>query len=510
MIHVPATTDRWFSPAPSRAGQRAPCLLFALPHAGSGASAYRAWGAAFPGVEVLSVQLPGRESRWSEDAVVDPADVAAAIRGAADRPYVIFGHSLGGRLGYEVVRELQAQDAPLPERLVVSGSAPPELPNEGPLRGVSLESDEVLLERVIRLGGIAPEVAQSAELLELFLPAMRGDFTWIDDYHWRPGPPLQVPITALAGSHDGVALPPVAAGWSRHSAPGFQLHTVPGGHFFLHEHLEQVAGIVRPLLTGSSRDPVAPATQVAPVPSTGRVDVWFTDLDRSGARVVAARALQDGDLSEPEAERATRFAFDRDRDRYLLRCVAVRRLARHYGQDLAGASWPVGPHGKPEPEGFHISWSHSQGLLLVAVSGSPVGADIERLTPLMDPDSVISVALAPDERVELDPIPTGDRNAWLLQTWTAKEALLKGTGVGLTVEPSTISFAGGKAQHRWEVTAGSPRGWHILPLHLPEAVASLSVISDPEDLRIAELTVLEEGSATRAGSPSGALTEERR
>lgn len=505
MIHTATTADRWFQPAPTRTGPRPASLLFCLPHAGSGASAYRAWGAAFPGVEVLAVQLPGREQRWSEEAVVEPGDVAAAIRAAADRPYVIFGHSLGGRLGYEVVRELQAQDAPLPERLIVSGSAPPELPNEGPLCGVSREPDDVLLERVIRLGGIAPEVAQSAELIELFLPAMRGDFSWIDDYYWRPGPPLQVPITALAGSRDGVALPPVAAGWSRHSAPGFELHTVPGGHFFLHEDLDALARIVRHLLPGATPAPGHPGESL---PGRGRVDLWYTDLDRLPDPVDVPQARQDGDLSPAEAERAARFVFDRDRRRYLLRCTAVRRLARRYGRDLQGEPWPVGPHGKPEPKGFHISWSHSQGLLLAAVSGSDVGADIERLTPLPDPDSVTSVALHEQERSELGTVPAADRNAWLLATWTAKEALLKGTGQGLTVEPSTLSFAGGRSQHRWDLTAGSQHGWHILPLRLPEAVASLAVTSGPDDLRVAELTVCSDRPCTEPGPRSTGPTME--
>lgn len=491
MIHTPGTVDRWFQPAPRRSGTRPPALLVCLPHAGSGASAYRGWAAAFPEVEVLALQLPGRESRWTEEAVVDPGDVAAAVRAVADRPFVIFGHSLGGRLGYEVVRELQAQDAPLPERLIVSGSAPPELPNEGPLRGVSHEPDDVLLDRVTRLGGIAPEVAGNDELLELFLPAMRGDFTWIDDYHWRAGPPLQVPITALAGSRDRVALPPVAAGWSRHSAPGFSLRTLPGGHFYLHEDLDRLARVVRPLLPGRpAAGQVEAADRIGPVdlPAKGRIDLWYADLDGASTVVEVAGAMEDGDLSEGEAARAARFVFDRDRRRYLLRCATVRALARRYGRDLAGAPWPVGVHGKPRPHGYEISWSHSQGLLLVAVSGSDVGADIERLAALPDPASVASVALDDAERAELTAVPPADRNAWLLATWTAKEALLKGTGEGLTVEPSSISFAGGKQQHRWDLTRG-PRDWHALPLRLPEAVASLAVRTDLEELRVAELPV---------------------
>ncbi|HEY0697125.1 MAG TPA: thioesterase domain-containing protein, partial [Micromonospora sp.] len=85
----------------------APTQLFCLPYAGAGAGAFRLWPAAIgPDVEVLPVQLPGRENRIMEDPRFTVAEVAAAIAERADRPYGIYGHSMGGRLGFEVVREL--------------------------------------------------------------------------------------------------------------------------------------------------------------------------------------------------------------------------------------------------------------------------------------------------------------------------------------------------------------------------------------------------------------------
>src|ERR1700741_2675334 len=109
---------RWLSfPAPRRAAE---LRLFCLPFAGAGASAFREWPSAFgPRVEVVAVQLPGREQRIRERPVIDSTEGWSTIAAPADRPYAIFGPSMGARLAFEVVRELRRAGRPLPLRLSV-------------------------------------------------------------------------------------------------------------------------------------------------------------------------------------------------------------------------------------------------------------------------------------------------------------------------------------------------------------------------------------------------------
>jgi len=469
--------------------------LFCLPYAGCGASAFRGWAAALQDVfDVRPVQLPGRESRWREDPAIDPDAIAGAIAAAVTRAatdpdrsalrYAIYGHSLGGRLGYEVVRSLDAVGAPLPDRLIVSGCQPPDLPNIGPLRGVSRESDEVLIDKLGRLGGIAPEVAGSPELLELLVPAIRSDFRWIDDYRWIPGPALRVPITAICGTADGVSMPAIGAGWSRHSAPGFALHTVTGGHFFLHENFAAVADILR---TGARTDPQTADAEQPPPP--GQVHLWFGRLNEQDL------AAQSEMLSDREQERALRFRFDRDRDRYVARCLQVRSLLDTYGVPIGRREIPTTDNGKPYLPGtdLTINWSHSAGTVLIGLAnGSPIGVDIETERDLPDLDSVADIALHPDEKQVLAEASPADRNSWLLRSWTAKEALLKGSGHGLTIEPSLISFADRRRPERWTPTAAPPGSglldWTIHPLRLPGAVASLAVSTPLTGLRVQDLS----------------------
>jgi pyochelin biosynthesis protein PchC len=95
---------RGFHPAPPGAPR-----LVCLPFAGGSASFFHPLSAALPDVEVLAAQYPGRQDRLSEPPVADlgaMADAVAAEQPADSARTVLFGHSVGALVAYEVARRL--------------------------------------------------------------------------------------------------------------------------------------------------------------------------------------------------------------------------------------------------------------------------------------------------------------------------------------------------------------------------------------------------------------------
>jgi surfactin synthase thioesterase subunit len=239
-------SGRWFL-APMRLPQ-APVQLVCLPYAGAGGSAYRGWAAAFgTDLEVHAVALPGRESRIDDPLELDPAEIAQAIAGRVDRPYVVYGHSLGGRLGFEVLRSLRRSGAPLPQRFYAAACRPPDLKiQDGLYDRIADVPDDELVHKLTVGGAIPAEVLEFPDLVQLLLPVFRSDFRWLDQYEYLDEPPLPVPIVALAAADDPLVSPQQMAGWGRHTSAGFTLHLLSGGrHLFVRDRQREVVDMIR-------------------------------------------------------------------------------------------------------------------------------------------------------------------------------------------------------------------------------------------------------------------------
>lgn len=234
---------RWLPAGEPPPKSTAPWLVFCLPYAGAGASAYRGWAAAAPaGMAICPVQLPGREQRLREtplrrvDALVEAIDVA--LRPCLDRPFVIFGHSMGALLAYEWARRLSAQpDGPRPAHLCVSGRSAPHLAWLRP--PVHALPDSEFLVELRRLRGTPDSVLAHTELMHLLLPTLRADFECVETYRWHEGPPLPMPLTVCGGMDDDVTEADLNA-WRTLSLAETTVHRFVGDHFFLHQHRDDL------------------------------------------------------------------------------------------------------------------------------------------------------------------------------------------------------------------------------------------------------------------------------
>lgn len=211
--------------------------LFCFSYAGMGASAYRMWPAALPAeIEVVAIQLPGRESRLRDAPYTSIAAIVAALETTLPDqlvvPFAFFGHSMGAVVAFELARALARAGLPAPVHLFVSGRRPPRVPDPDPPMH-ALAAPEFIAELQRRYGGIPGEVLAHAELMELLLPCVRADITALETHEFTPGPKLQIPISAFGGTHDRRTPRAHLEAWREETSAEFRLREFPGEHFYL-------------------------------------------------------------------------------------------------------------------------------------------------------------------------------------------------------------------------------------------------------------------------------------
>ncbi|TFD10343.1 4'-phosphopantetheinyl transferase superfamily protein [Cryobacterium sp. TMT1-66-1] len=135
-----------------------------------------------------------------------------------------------------------------------------------------------------------------------------------------------------------------------------------------------------------------------------------------------------------------------------------------------------GAHGRPRvltPGGVHVSLSRAGRTVVVAVSQvGPIGVDLESVASVARA-GFDDVAFNADERTALAELPVNKRDRARAALWTTKEALLKLSGEGLTVDPREVTVALGPGGASVEREASARAGGSAL-LSWPTATLDLS------------------------------------
>jgi surfactin synthase thioesterase subunit len=219
--------------------------LYIFPHAGGSTTFYVPFAKAFSGdIKRVAVQYPRRDNRpgltelESIPALADDIYAMMAPSAQTDVPMAFFGHSMGGSLAFEVALRFQSAGYRVAALFVSSCAAP------GNVRFKELQgSDQEILNLVAQVTDTKPELLAGDEFAASVLPTLQS-VRAITGYTRPPEIKVSCPIYAFVGDNDVLVTQEDLAAWSERTTAEFALRVFSGDHFYLNNHLPELAEIV--------------------------------------------------------------------------------------------------------------------------------------------------------------------------------------------------------------------------------------------------------------------------
>ena len=245
-------------------------------------------------------------------------------------------------------------------------------------------------------------------------------------------------------------------------------------------------------------------------PVSTRVNVWLAPV---GVRLLA------GSFSQQDRRRGSRYRRSEDQLRgclsnFLLRQAAAELLGSPPDDvqivRICPTCHQVGDHGQPFAvtagkiaRSIHLSATHGGSWVVVASSRDPVGVDVEPLSRVLEP-TLDSLFLSPAEREKLRRSPIESHAIQRLTTWVRKEAVLKATGYGLAVDPSSLTLCGDSiVAYPPQLSPWLNSGARLIDApHIEDHVTALAVLTPtPVDIVVHNPSALETDVVTDFVAP---------
>jgi len=189
--------------------------------------------------------------------------------------------------------------------------------------------------------------------------------------------------------------------------------------------------------------------------------VWLADPQQIVSRNSETRFLHY--LSKEERLRHGGYCFLEDRTTYLVAHGLLREILSIYGQ-RAPHEWKFvhSANGKPSllnaasEEKISFNLSHTKGAVAVIVTRDrECGVDIEKIRHDMDMELVVPSVMSAVEMETWHRLPLILRARFFFETWTVKEAFLKGVGLGLHGRMDLVEVQRRGAESITVATAGA-------------------------------------------------------
>lgn len=221
--------------------------LFCIPYAGGNASAYRCFMEHLDSEIVpYFIELAGHGRRMGEklkSSVMENAeDIYSQISARLDgTPFILFGHSMGTLLEYEVLKLIQERKGMAPIHAFFSGRYTPDVFTCE--EHYKLPEDHFLA--MLRLyGGTPDEFYSSPELIQIFLPIIRNDYQVVETYNFGKKKVFDADFTVMAGREDCIVSREQMEEWKTYTTGRCDVHMFNGDHFYLFKEPRSVCELI--------------------------------------------------------------------------------------------------------------------------------------------------------------------------------------------------------------------------------------------------------------------------
>lgn len=215
------------------------------------------------------------------------------------------------------------------------------------------------------------------------------------------------------------------------------------------------------------------------------IHVWRIDLKVSQNYLDYLFCL----LSDDEKNRAKRFRHAQTREAFIARRGLLRiLLSRYLDRDARDLRFTCNAFDKPilaslsESYRLHFNVSHTHDIALIAIGRHDIGIDVEHVDIDYPCLTIAEEFFAPHEVSALRALPRSEVAPTFFRYWTAKEAVAKAIGQGLSVplENIQLEFFGGRATGHANVLFPTCDVWHFHQLefesHFIIALASKNAV----------------------------------
>lgn len=220
--------------------------LFCFTYAGGTKAFFDGIGKNLNGIDLAAFDYAGHGERHKEpfydtfDELAD--DMFEKIRDLLSDNYALLGYSMGSITIAEVLRRIIDSGLPLPSHVFLCAHEPH---TKSELLGFTEdELDEWVKERTIRFGDVPEKLLNNKVFWRTYLPIYRADYTIIGKYKFEElDLKTSIPLTVFYSETDTPLNDMMR--WEKYFTDTVDYKRFDGNHFFIREHHEEMAQIIK-------------------------------------------------------------------------------------------------------------------------------------------------------------------------------------------------------------------------------------------------------------------------